>query len=420
MSTRKTPRSGASSTAGVRWRKLDDGTKVYEARWREPKELGGKLRSKSGFPTAKAAADHRTEQLENLRKGTYIAPERQCTTWETVSQDWLASKVEAGGKPRTTQSSERILNRWYAKWNNRPISSIKTADVDAVLKALAKAGLATQTRHNVFNVASGVLGYAEDLEYIHTNPARKARKRLPSREAALRTAKKRVRFLTVDEVGRLAEAVFEVTTRAEAHRGFRADEHQAEGDSLMVRFMAWSGLRRGEVAALQVKDLDPLRFTVRVERSAQWIKGEFVIGPPKSDRGTRTVPLAPTLMKLLTNYVAARNLRPDDFLFGNGDTPRRLDNFYRRRFVPACKRAKLGKVRIHDLRHTYASLMAHQGHKVAEVSEWIGHSKTSTTLDVYTHLFKDDEQHAQRAAALDLAFTGGNVLPLPTRKSDAV
>lgn len=127
-------------------------------------------------------------------------------------------------------------------------------------------------------------------------------------------------------------------------------------------------------------------------------------------------------MTMLTDYVAARNLQPEDYLFGHGGTPRRLDNFYRRRFVPACERAKLGKVRIHDLRHTYASLMAHQGHKVAEVSEWIGHSKTSTTLDVYTHLFKDDEQHAQRAAALDLAFTAtsGNVLPLPTPKSDAV
>lgn len=356
MSTRKTPRSGASSTAGVRWRKLDDGSKVYEARWREPKELGGKLRSKSGFATAKAAADHRTEQLENLRKGTYISPERQRTTWETVAQDWLASKVEAGGKPRTTQSSERILNRWYTKWNNRPISSIKTADVDAVLKALAKAGLATQTRHNVFNVASGVLGYAEDLEYIHTNPARKARKRLPSRETALRSAKKRVRFLTAEEVNRLADAVHEITLQAEERKGFRgdgqqADGQQADGDSLLVRFMAWSGLRRGEVAALQVKDLDPLRFTVRVERSAQWIKREFVIGPPKSERGLRTVPLAPTLMTMLTDYVAARNLQPEDYLFGSGGTPRRLDNFYRRRFVPACKRAKLGKVRIHDFRH---------------------------------------------------------------------
>ncbi|MGC4940779.1 tyrosine-type recombinase/integrase [Kribbella sp. DT2] len=419
MSIRKTARSGASSTAGVRWRKLDDGSKVYEARWREPKELGGRLRSKSGFPTSKAAADHRTEQLENLRKGTYISPERQRTTWETVAEDWLASKIEAGCTPRTTQSSDRILIRWYSKWNNRPISSIKTADVEAILKALAKAGLATQTRHNVFNVASGVLGYAEDLEYIHANPARKARKRLPSREAALRTAKKKVRFLTAEEVGRLADAVYEMTMLAQAGRGFRADPQRAVEESLMVRFMAWSGLRRGEVAALQVKDLDPLRFTVRVERSAQWINREFIIGPPKSERGLRTVPLAPTLMTMLTAYVAARNLQPEDYLYG-GATPRRLENFYRRRFVPACKRAKLGKVRIHDLRHTYASLMAHQGHKVAEVSEWMGHSKTSTTLDIYTHLFKDDEQHAQRAAALDLAFTGGNVVPLPTPKSDAV
>lgn len=417
MSTRKTARSGASGRAGVRWRKLDDGSKVYEARWREPREMGGKLRSKSGFMSAKAAADHRTEQMENLRKGNYITPDRQRTTWQAVAEEWQESKVAAGCKPRTQQSNERILNRWYSKWNSRPISSIKTADVDAVLSALAKAGLATQTRHNVFNVASGVLGYAEDLEYIHTNPARKARKRLPSRETALRSAKKRVRFLTAEEVGRLAEAVHEVTAAAEAHKGFRADEQQADGDSLMVRFMAWSGLRRGEVAALQVKDLDPLRFTVRVERSAQWIKGEFVIGPPKSERGIRTVPLAPTLMTMLVDYVASRNLQPEDYLFG-GATPRRLDNFYRRRFQPACRSAKLGKVRIHDLRHTFASLMAHHGHKVGEVSEWIGHSKTSTTLDVYTHLFKDDEQHAQRAAALDLAFnaTGAsNVVPLPTR-----
>lgn len=422
MSTRKTTRSGASGRAGVRWRKLDDGSRVYEARWREPREIGGRLRSKSGFLSAKAAADHRTEQLENLRKGNYISPDRQRTTWREVSDDWLASKLAGGCKPRTQQSNERLLKRWFSKWDHRPISTIKTVDLDALLTELNKAGLATQTRHNVFNVASGVLGYAEDLEYIHTNPARKARKRLPSREAALSAAKKRVRFLTPDEVSRLADFVREGAAKADRRNGVRVDEQRAVGDALMIRFMAWSGLRRGEVAGLQVKDLDPLRFTVRVERSAQWIKGEFVIGPPKSERGIRTVPLAPTLMRMLTDYVASRNLQPDHYLFG-GATPRRLDNFYRRRFRPACTKAGLGHVRIHDLRHTFASLMAHQGHKVQDISEWMGHSKVSTTLDVYTHLFRDDAHHAQRAEALDAAFnaTGpGNVVHLPQSSADAV
>jgi hypothetical protein len=62
--------------------------------------------------------------------------------------------------------------------------------------------------------------------------------------------------------------------------------------------------------------------------------------------------------------------------------------FYEAHSQPACTSAGLGRVRFHDLRHTYASLMAHQGEDLYRVSKWMGHSTIAITADLYTHLFQ--------------------------------
>ncbi|GAA1739543.1 hypothetical protein GCM10009710_19810 [Aeromicrobium alkaliterrae] len=94
----------------------------------------------------------------------------------------------------------------------------------------------------------------------------------------------------------------------------------------------------------------------------------------------------------------------DDYLWGSGSRPRDLASFYRRRFAAAARVAGLAPVRIHDLRHTYACLMSHLGHRAVEVSAWMGHANVAFTLQTYTHLFEDREHEEQRCARLDAAF----------------
>lgn len=375
-------------TSGIRKRKRAKGT-VYEVRYRDPE---GALRGRS-FPSEAAAKAFLTDTRKTLQDRTYLAPEHGRQTWGKVADDWLAGKQRRGLKVLTLDGYRRILGGWLAEWSKRQVGSLTHEDVEAVLAALHDAGRSTQTQHNVFNVAQSVFDYAQKRRLINTNPCRLVREELPSRAQSPYSP----RFLSAGEVQRLAA------------------ELPAPYD-LMVTFAAWSGLRAGEVAGLRVRNVDPLRATVRVEETIVTAAGGQRTDTPKSKASRRTVPIPRTLARLLADHVAASGLAPDDYLFGRDGKPLRHNNFYRRVYAPAVARAGLGHLRFHDLRHTYASLMAAQGHKAHEVSRWMGHGSISVTMDVYTHLFPDDEGLADRldAAFNDVQPQSRTVVPFPT------
>jgi len=74
--------------------------------------------------------------------------------------------------------------------------------------------------------------------------------------------------------------------------------------------------------------------------------------------------------------------------------PMNYSNMVQRYYKPALKKAKLGKVRFHDLRHTYASLLIDQGENIKYIQTQLGHSSPPVTLDVYAHLMKETNQEA--------------------------
>ncbi len=198
----------------------------------------------------------------------------------------------------------------------------------------------------------------------------------------------RARFLTAQEVARLAGQL------------------PAPYD-LLVTFAAWSGLRAGEVAGLRVGRVDTVRNRVEVRETVVYLGSERREDTPKSEKSRRTVPLPPPLARLLAAHIAAHRLRPEDYVWSSADGGA-LDypTFYRRAFLPAAKRAGIGHVRFHDLRHTYASLMAHQGESLYRVSRWMGHSTIAITADLYTHLFEGEDAALQ--SRLAAAFTTGH------------
>ncbi len=222
-----------------------------------------------------------------------------------------------------------------------------------------------------------------DAGYRRDNPWSRFAKKMP---AANRTH--RARFLTAQEVARLA------------------GELPAPYD-LLVTFAAWSGLRAGEIAGLRVGRVDTARNRVEVRETVINLGSERRADTPKSDKSRRTVPLPPPLARLLAAHVAAHGLRPEDYVWacvdgGALDYP----TFYRRSFLPAAERAGLGHVRFHDLRHTYASLMAHQGEDLYRVSRWMGHSTIAITADLYTHLFEGEDAALQ--SRLSAAFVSSH------------
>ena len=153
----------------------------------------------------------------------------------------------------------------------------------------------------------------------------------------------------------------------------------SEQDGTILLLLAFSGLRRGEALTLTWRDIDFARDVIRVR--ANWSHGQLV--STKGDR-VRSVPLVPQLASSLSKlHERTHHVGPDDPVFCN-ETGERLDgSALRRRFITARTLASLRPLRLHDLRHSFASLAMSMASPV-EVQAWAGHRDARTTAR-YTH-----------------------------------
>ncbi|WP_103546032.1 site-specific integrase [Streptomyces sp. SM1] len=161
-----------------------------------------------------------------------------------------------------------------------------------------------------------------------------------------------------------------------------------------------TGLRRGEVLGLTWSDLDLNAGTLRVRRNVQRIRRELIFGTPKTMRSVRTVSLPRRCVQALTEHRAAQDRerkiagpkwkptegQPAGLVFttstGRVIDPRGLN----RMLTILCRDAKVRRVRVHDLRHTCASLLLAQGVDARTIMETLGHSTITMTLDTYAHV----------------------------------
>jgi integrase len=152
--------------------------------------------------------------------------------------------------------------------------------------------------------------------------------------------------------------------------------------------LAYCGLRFGELAALRVRNVDPLRRRLQIEESVTEVDGVMVFGTPKSHQ-CRSVPVARSLTDALA--AACVGKAPTDLVFtATRGGVLMLRNWRRRVFDPALHAAGLGELTPHELRHTAASLAVAAGANVKAVQRMLGHASAAMTLDVYSGLFDDD------------------------------
>lgn len=156
----------------------------------------------------------------------------------------------------------------------------------------------------------------------------------------------------------------------------------------------YCGLRKGEANALNWNDIDFDNKVIRINKNlTQKIKGEkYVILPPKTKSSRRLLPIPEKLLndlKMLYNeYSKYENFSKNWFIFG-GIFPL-SDTSIQNKQDLACKLSGTKKIRIHDFRHSTASLLISNGASVTLVSKYLGHSDISTTLNTYTHMFKNE------------------------------
>jgi integrase len=301
--------------------------------------------------------------------GTYVDPSAGRVTLTAFYAVWSARQVWAPG----THVAMSLAVRG-ATFGQLELRLVRRSHVESWIKQMSADGLAAGTVHTrVQNVRSVFRGAVRD-RVIATDPSEGVT--LPRR----RRVEHAMTVLTPAEVGRLIAA---------------ADPRF----SAFVAVCAFAGLRLGEAAALQVGEVDFLRRRIRVSRQVQrGVDGAAEIRPPK--HGSERIAVVPDrLLSMLSAHVEV--YLPDGdrdrwfFPTATGTPPHQ--NTFGHLWRRAQAGAGLTGIRLHDLRHFFASGLIASGCDVVTVQRPLGHASATTTLNSYSHLWPDADDRTRAA-----------------------
>jgi len=352
----------------------------WQVLYRDP---ATKRERSAGVFNRKVDATRQLRAVEyKLEAGEWIDPTLQATLYADWARTWIDTRSDL--KPKTLDGYVSLLNsRILPSFGDVRLRDIRAIDVEQWVAGMAAGGLSPSRTRQAYNVFSSSLKAAVRSDMIRVNPADGAK--LPKIKI------NEMRHLTPAEVESIANRV----------------EDQYE---VLVYVLAYCAIRAGEAVALRRKNVNIVRSELRVVESATEINGRIEFGATKNRRNRNvTVPkfLVKRVEEHLTSYVAQD---PDALVFGSPlGGPLRLSNFRHRVWTPALEGTDLEGVRIHDLRHTAASILINQGLHPKIVQQHLGHSSIVVTMDRYGHLYPSDTERVQDA--LDAAFETGLVGP---------
>jgi integrase len=319
----------------------------------------GRERSKS-FRRKSDAERWLTQQQSAIDQGDWTDPARGRILFGEYALAWLDGRADL--KPKTRHQYQSLLTlHVLPTWRTVPLAKVTFDGLSRWVARLSLDGLGPSgIRQSVF-VVSAALDHAVRSGRIRSNPAHGLG--LP------RAIHRDYVILTHGEVGGLAD--------------------EAGPWRVLVLLLAYTGLRWGEATALRVCDIDLTRRRIDVRRAFSDVGGKVVLGTPKSHQ-SRTVPVPRFLARELAGAIGGR--RADDLVFTMpGGTVLRLSNWRLATFLAARRAAGVSdRFRIHDLRHTAASLMIQAGYPPKWLQAIMGHASISTTLDQYGHLYPAD------------------------------
>ncbi|WP_165068244.1 tyrosine-type recombinase/integrase [Marisediminicola senii] len=356
---------------------------------------------KRGFTTKRDAELFLARIELDKNRGAYVDPSKS----RVLTADWLDSWTASRSDWRPT-SRERargiIATHIKPSLGQYPLGALDHKTVQEWAGSLSKTQSPASVR-KIVNVLSGSLQMAVNDGRLPANPAHKLN--LPKSIKAAR------RYLTHRQVLDLAKAV-----DAEGDGRFVGE---LNGYGLLVRVLAYCGLRWGELSGLRVMDIDFNRGRLEVQHTVIELDGVQLESQPKNYEA-RSIPVPASVLAELKVHIAAKE--PGEPVFGGARTGGWLRGrtFRRGWFDAAAAKVGVDGLTPHELRHTAASLAISAGANVKAVQRMLGHASAAITLDVYSDLFDTDLDAV--SVALDQAILKTDVaktLPprTPGRKS---
>ncbi|QNG38733.1 site-specific integrase [Geodermatophilaceae bacterium NBWT11] len=355
---------------------------------------------KRGFTTRREAANALRTEVRKVETGQWVDLSKETLT--AYLAEWIGAQRLA---PSTNSSYQKNIRLHIDRHIGRtPLDRLTALANDTWMRKLEssgradnKGGLSARTVRYVFTILRSALGDAVKHGHLAVNPTDRCSPPTPSQarppEMLAWTAVELSRFLTWSE--------------------------SFDSEAAMAwRVLGFTGMRHGEALALRWRDVDLDAMRVAVRRSVGLVRTkergeELVEGPTKTGQ-SRVVDLDAGTVQKLRVYKARRSnvspqlVRDSALVLGGLDGDHRHPERFSRRFnshVTRARRAfgedKLPRIRLHDLRHTHATLLLADGEPVKVVSERLGHANATITLGVYQHVHPGmGRQAADRFAAL--------------------
>ena len=381
-------------------KRVRNGQTTWRAHYRTP---SGAQRNKTF--ARKLDAERFLAGVESSKAtGSYVDPALAQLTLGEWALRWLTGQAHL--KPSTHERYAGILRKHVLpKWGKVRLGNVSYADVQAWVTGLTKEH-SPATVQKIHRVLSLILDMAVKDGRLSRNVATGVN--LP------RVGKHEHLYLSHDQVEDLAQAC---GYPADASKFSSYDTRTNEMYRLVVLFLAYTGVRFGEMAALKVARLDLHRHRAIISASVTPVQGQGLVwGTPKSHE-RREVPIPQFLAAELREHIAGKHA--DDLVFAgirNG-APLRVSTF-RTAFGAAAEAIGVPHLHPHQLRHTAASLAIASGADVKVVQQMLGHASATMTLDTYGHLFEDRLDEV--GSALDAARTAAQERRATLRAAPAV
>lgn len=245
--------------------------------------------------------------------------------------------------------------------------------------------LSLKTKRNIYKELKALLNYAVNLEYISNNPLLK----IGNFKDALENEKK-ADYYTAEEFKKFITVAYNQSKEAEKN-----GNHYEWNYYVFFAIAFYTGMRKGEIHGLRWSDISDEYISIK-RSITQNLKGDDRITPPKNKSSVRTLQLPKPLIKILNEH-KERCKKIDEFsdesYICGIDKSLRNSTVYKRN-VSFSKSAGLKTIRIHDFRHSHASLLANNGINIQEIARRLGHSNVEITWNTYSHLYPHEEERA--------------------------
>lgn len=247
-------------------------------------------------------------------------------------------------------------------FGNKRVNDITAADIRQWQNELIKMGYSPIYLKTINNQLSAIFNYAVRYYDLKSNPCAKA--------------------------GSMGKS------KAEEMDFWTGEEFRKFIDSVMnkrISYMAfmtlyWTGMRMGELLALNPKDVDLEKRTISITKSYQRLGKKDVITPPKTPKSKRVITIPEFLAADIKDYMdSLYELQENDRLFP-------ITKYYlEHEMQRGIKESGVKRIRVHDLRHSHASMLIELGFSPLEIANRLGHEKVETTLNTYAHLYPNKQ-----------------------------